>query len=210
MHNGAESLPGAVRCVEELKSRGKRFLILSNTSAPSRWALKRLSKYGFQPEDFVGAVTSGEEASKYLRAQYGTSSLSKPDGNGIKRAVLLTWDSRDDNNPRLTSRPEDFLAECGDNIHVAPSTDEADLLLLHGSEVWYRSRDDQVSLSFIETGRFSEELDRVLASCARRSLPMVCANADFVVRNPDGSMAHMPGKIAQRYLDLGGRGVVFG
>jgi hypothetical protein len=172
--------------------------------------LTRLSKYGFQPEDFVGAVTSGEEASKYVRTKYGLSSSSKLEGNGIKRAVLFTWDSRDGNNPRLTSRPEDFLLECGDNIQVAPSADEADLLLLHGSEVWYRSRNDQAPLSFIETGKFSEELDRVLAACASRAVPMVCANADFVVRNPDGSMAHMPGKIAQRYLDLGGRGVIFG
>ena len=33
---------------------------------------------------------------------------------------------------------------------------------------------------------------------------MVCANPDFTVMLADGKMAHMPGKIAQRYEELGG------
>jgi ribonucleotide monophosphatase NagD (HAD superfamily) len=201
MHNGVESLPGALECVAELKRRGKRFVILSNTSAPNKVALRRLSKYGFQPEDFVGAVTSGEEAAKHVRATYGSAAAAA-------RALVFTWDSRDPNNPRLTSLPEDYLQECG-NVQVATDVGSADFVLVHGSEVWYRRRHDQVPLKFIDTGTYGT-VDPVLTECVQKRLPMVCANADFVVQTPTGGVAHMPGKIAQRYQDLGGQAIVFG
>jgi ribonucleotide monophosphatase NagD (HAD superfamily) len=203
MHNGAESLPGAVECVAELKRQGKRFVILSNTSAPNWVALGRLYKYGFHPEDFVGAVTSGEEAAKHIKATYGS------DAEAAARAVVFTWDSTDPNNPRLSSLPEDYVRECG-NVQVAADVRSADLVLVHGSEVWYRHRHDQVPLHFIDTGSSSAVVDPILTECASRNLPMVCANADFVVQTPTGGVAHMPGKIAQRYQDLGGQAVVFG
>jgi ribonucleotide monophosphatase NagD (HAD superfamily) len=203
MHNGADSLPGAVECIAELKRQGKRFVILSNTSAPNRVALRRLSKYGFHPEDFVGAVTSGEEAAKHITATYGSDPAA-----AAARAVVFTWDSTDPNNPRLSSLPEDYVHECG-NVQVAADVRSADLVLVHGSEVWYRHRHDQVPLNFIDTGMYSS-VDPILTECASRGLPMVCANADFVVQTPTGGVAHMPGKIAQRYQDLGGKAVVFG
>jgi ribonucleotide monophosphatase NagD (HAD superfamily) len=201
MHNGVEALPGAVECIAELKRRGKRFVILSNTSAPNRVALNRLAKYGFHPHDFVGAVTSGEVAAKHMRATYGS-------GATTAQVLLFTWDSSDPNNPRLTSRPEDYLQECG-NVQVAANVGSADVVLVHGSEVWYRQRIDQVPLAFIDTGSYST-VDPILAECAKKGLPMVCANADFVVQTPTGGVAHMPGKIAQRYQDLGGQAIVFG
>lgn len=202
MHNGAHSLPGAVECVAELKRQGKRFVILSNTSAPNLVALRRLAKYGFRPDDFVGAVTSGEEAAKHIKATYGS-------GAAPKQALVFTWDSRDPNNPRLTSLPEDYLRECG-NVQVAADVGSADLVLVHGSEVWYRHRHDQVPLNFIDTGSSAAVVDPILTECIQKGLPMVCANADFVVQTPTGGVAHMPGKIAQRYQDLGGQAVVFG
>ena len=60
MHNGSHSLPGSVECVEKLAEMGKKLIILSNTSSPSETALKKLPKLGFNPDCFVGAVTSGE------------------------------------------------------------------------------------------------------------------------------------------------------
>ena len=117
---------------------------------------------------------------------------------------MLTWDASDVNNPRLTALPEQFLQACGDNIALAESVDHADFLLLHGSEVWYRGRHaDPVSLEPFITQGSLETVDSILKACAQRKLPMVCANPDNVVLAPDGkSMAHMPGKLATRYLQL--------
>ena len=60
MHNGSNALPGSIECIRELKDRGKKLIVLSNTSSPSAVALRKLPKLGFNKEWFVGAVTSGE------------------------------------------------------------------------------------------------------------------------------------------------------
>jgi ribonucleotide monophosphatase NagD (HAD superfamily) len=204
MHNGVEALPGAVDCVRELHKAGKALIILSNTSAPSSRALKKLPTFGFDPSHFVGAVTSGEEASRYIRQTYGASNNKKP-----SKAIFFTWDSSDPKNPRLTALPEHFLERC-DGVEVASSVDEADFVLFHGSEVWYRSQDHQDSLgSFITEGHF-EVVDRILDQCLDRKLPAVCANPDFVVQTPSGGTAYMPGRIASRYEEMGGTCTTFG
>ena len=205
MHNGFEALHGAVECVEELHKAGKALIILSNTSAPSHAALKKLPKFGFDPNHFVGAVTSGEEASKYVRETFG-SDVTRP-----SKALFITWDTSDPDNPRLTALPEQFLAQCG-NVLIAASVEEADFLLLHGSEVWLQSPKNQVTSlgSFIDTGNFDQVIDPLLSMCVQRGLPAVCANPDFVVQTPSGGTAFMPGRIAQRYQEMGGHCTIFG
>lgn len=206
MHDGVNALDGAVDCVRELHKSGKTLIILSNTSAPSQAALQKLPKFGFDETHFLGAVTSGEEASKYIRKTFGGSHQLSP-----SKALFITWDASDVNNPRLTATPQRFLQECG-HVNVASSVEEADFLLLHGSEVWYKGENlsQQQSLKqFIEQGDLSD-LEPILQTCLDRNLPCVCANPDFVVQTPEGGQAHMPGKIAARYQELGGDVILFG
>ena len=49
-----------MECLEELRSKGKRLVILSNTSKRERFTMARLPKFGFREELFDGGVTSGE------------------------------------------------------------------------------------------------------------------------------------------------------
>jgi ribonucleotide monophosphatase NagD (HAD superfamily) len=206
MHNGINSLEGAVELVEYLYQKNKKLIILSNTSAPADKALAKLPKFGFDSSHFTAAVTSGEEACRYIREKYGFNKET------ASKVLMLTWDASNPDNPRLTALPEAFLEQSG-NIELATSVDDADFLLLHGSEVWYRgSKHEPVSLGpYIERGGF-EAVDPILEKCLDRKLPAVCANPDFVVQTPagDGGVAHMPGKIAQRYQDLGGTCRTFG
>lgn len=58
--DGKDALPGAVECLEELRRKGKRLVILSNTSKREDFTMARLPKFGFEPELFDGGVTSGE------------------------------------------------------------------------------------------------------------------------------------------------------
>lgn len=206
LHNGVEALAGAIETVEYLNKKNKKLIILSNTSAPSVNALAKLPKLGFQLDHFVGAVTSGEEASRFVRHTYG----SHADTTRATKALFLTWNTLIPNNPRLTAPPQAFLDQCG-NIQVTAFINDSDLLLLHGSEVWYRGEDTvQESLgSFIETGGL-EIVDPFLEQCLQRNLPMVCANPDEIVVTPSGGTAHMPGRIAQRYQELGGNCRIFG
>ena len=201
LHNGVNALDGAIEAVSHLKSRQKKLIILSNTSAPAQKALAKLPTLGFDRDHFVDAVTSGEEASRYVRETYhGRSSTAGP-----VKALFFTWDAIKPNNPRLTAPPQAFLDQCGGNIQVTANIEDADLLLLHGSEVWYRGSEvPQEALgTFIENGDCSV-IDSLLLRCLQRNLPMICANPDHVVVTPSGGTAYMPGKIAQRYQELGG------
>jgi len=213
MHNGLNGLDGAAALVEHLAQKKKKLIILSNTSAPAAKALERLPNFGFASVHFVDAVTSGEEASRYILQEYGNT--DRP-----QKALMFTWDTTIANNPRLTAPPEAFLEQCG-NVQVATSVEDADFLLLHGSEVWYQGRDhdegsDESSkvvslLPYIEEGDFTN-VDPILKACLEAGLPAVCANPDFIVQMPSGDgVAYMPGKIAQRYTDhFGGTCLTFG
>lgn len=58
--DGEEALPGAVECLEELRTMGKRLVLLSNTSKRADFTMNRIPKFGFRRELFDGGVTSGE------------------------------------------------------------------------------------------------------------------------------------------------------
>ena len=192
MHNGQDSLPGAADLVSKLSSLGKKLVILSNTSSPSSAALSKLPKMGFNSNDFIGAVTSGEEAAKYISSIYSN-----------KKALLFTWKD----NPTST---ETFLRECG-NLNLASCPDEADFVIAHGMQCVLGKNGIVEDLeSTLWTQSDFSKLDPILKLCAERRLPMVNANPDFICIGPDGSRKPMPGKIAERYESFGGKCNYFG
>ena len=97
LHDGTSSLPYTTECVETLYNLGKKLIILSNTSAPSSTTINRLPRLGFKKEHFIGAVTSGDEASKYIKEMYSG-----------KKALLFTWKKGKSSSP-----VEEFLHHCG-------------------------------------------------------------------------------------------------
>lgn len=211
IHNGQRPLHGAVECIEMMLDRGKRMAILSNTSSPSSVALGRLKKYGLRPDMFAGGlVSSGEECARFVRENYSCGSTVAP-----KKALWITWKESE------SQSPFQFLSHCegaGGAIGVAESVEDADFVLLHGSEVWRRRRelssalddsggdcneDDWVDLNFMYNEEYTI-IDKLLEESAQRKLPMVCANPDLIVGLPGGVVGNMPGKIAQRYERRGG------
>ena len=202
MHNGVNAMDGAHELVNFLaKDQNKKLIVLSNTSAPAAGALVKLTtKLGFDKQDFAGMVTSGEEAARYIRNTYDKTT----------KCLFFTWDATIPNSPRLTAPPSAFLEKCG--LSLAQSVKEADLLLLHGTEVWFRGDDEeQVSFgNFINTGNLEETIDPILQECLERKIPCVCANPDVVVQNPNGGVAYCPGLIGQRYQSMGGNVKIFG
>lgn len=196
MHNGKNGLQGASECVEELVDKGKKLIILSNTSSSAEAAEAKLPKLGFDSSQFVTTVTSGEEASHYIAKEYAG-----------KKALFLTWKTP------IVPSPYHFLELCG-NIEVTDQVEEADFCILHGSDVLRGRGVDgeatETSLgSFATDGDFSI-IDLILKKCHARNLPMVCSNPDYTMVRPDGSTGHMPGKISDRYQDMGSPVVAFG
>lgn len=198
LHNGQEPLPGALEVLQELKRNSKKLIILSNTSSPSKSALKKLRLLGFDPDWFdAGAVTGGDQASEYVTKMFGVGAVAK-------KVVFLTYGVSFFSPP-----PLDFIEGCG-NVEIAASVDEADFVLAHGAEIWYQGVDNHVPLEgFMSKGSF-ESLGPILKACRDRNLPMICPNPDFIVRFADNTIGYMPGTIAQYYEKLGGDVTYFG
>jgi ribonucleotide monophosphatase NagD (HAD superfamily) len=212
MHNGTSGLPGAPACVQALQDQGKKIIILSNSSALAVSTMAKLPKLGFDPDHFVGAVTSGQEASQFIQETYGGGGGgTAADGN--KKALFFTW--KTSTPPKTPSPAAVFLNECGGITPVAMEhVETADFILLHGCNVL---RGPGVDGQAVETdlGAFSDQadfsvVDPILNKCAAAAIPMICANPDFICIRPDGSIANMPGKIAARYEAMGGVVTSFG
>ena len=194
MHDGKTALPGALECFTELAKRNKKLIVLSNTSRRRDHALSKLPKIGFDSELLSGFVCSGELAwqhmSEHCRGQ---------------RCLWISWS-------------EDFMAWQADYLDGTDvglgSALEADFVLVHGSHQLRDSQDGSAAASTGlapgEEGEFSAALEAALATCLARGLPMLCANPDLFVTFPDGSRGNMPGLIAERYEELGGRVTYFG
>lgn len=203
--------------------------ILSNTSSPSHVAKEKLVKYGLREELFVGGlVSSGEECAKFIRQHYCSSGNSSSGGNSnkqqAKKALWFTWKESEKQNPlQFLTHCEDYDGQTSDvKIDIATSVDEADFVLLHGSEVWRRCRDIYssssstkedddviVDLNFMYDEDYSV-VDKLLQESANKRLQMVCANPDLIVGLPNGVVGNMPGKIANRYENMGGKVHHFG
>ena len=72
LHNGKAALPGAHALIAEMVRRKKPLIILSNTSSPAQATLARLhtTLHFPAPQQFLTAITSGEEAIHYLQHTY--------------------------------------------------------------------------------------------------------------------------------------------
>ena len=161
LHNGSRGLEGAPELVSELAKRGKKLIILSNSSSASESTRAKLPKLGFDPNDFCGAVTSGEEAARHIAGEFTG-----------KRAVFFTWKT-----PKTPS-PMTFLELCG-GIDVVGDPSEADFVILHGVDVLRGPGSDgeaeETPLGgFNQEGKF-DAIDPVLRKCADANLPMVWA-----------------------------------
>ncbi len=44
-----------------------RMVIVSNTSSRASFTVERLKRFGFNPDMFIGGITSGEEALKHMK-----------------------------------------------------------------------------------------------------------------------------------------------
>lgn len=203
LHNGQDPLEGVLDCLQELAiRRGKRLVVLSNSPSSGKHNLARLEKLGLVPTHQLffarGAITGGDQAIRYIRQHYSTNAAT---------ALFLTY-----RLPKVPS-PALFLEECG-NLPVTDNVEQADFVLLHGTEVLRGPGPDgearETSLgNFIQDGKMTI-IDPILAQCRERNLPMLCCNPDFVAVAPDGSQSFMPGTIAQHYQEMGGAVTSFG
>ena len=217
LHNGKDALEGTIDCVETIASgeitdddaddatqKKLQLIVLSNTSSPASTTLDRLhTKLGFDRSYFCGAVTSGEEAGRHIRETYGNNHNKQK-----SKFVWCTWDVTNENVPD----PNAFLDLCGPNVEPTVDVSDADFVVAHGSGAirGFGKNNNNAETEIISMGSFLDDgnlgkgtpINALLEECADRNLPLVCANPDMVVQYHDGSLKHMPGKIAQRYKEI--------
>jgi ribonucleotide monophosphatase NagD (HAD superfamily) len=195
MHDGSRPYDGALEAIQMLVQRGKRIVILSNSSKRQDHSIKMLRKLGFDPRDFDMIITSGEVAHQMLSGQgewlepcrpwKPLRDLAERDCGVPKKAFCLGSGDGDDV----------YLRSCGWTL--APP-DAADLVVARGT---FTVDDGQSAVRKRDNPQWYEsELRRTLAIAARRRLPMIVCNPDKV--RPDADRPPMPGKIGDLYEEI--------
>ena len=145
LHDGHKPYDGVVDCLKELKSRNKFIIILSNSGKTADANKDRLKKIGIGPSLYDVIVTSGEMTFRGLRDQ---------------NEGFFTDLGR---NCYLMSRGGDRSIVDGLDIEIVDDINDADFLLISGSDAPQKSLEDY---------------EPVLRKAAQRRLKALCANPD--------------------------------
>ena len=167
--------PFAIDAIKRLSEYNKPIVLLSNSGKGAIENCERLERLGFDLNLFAAVITSGEVA-------YWTIKNKIEDGNFIKPKIYLI------------SRDSDTSPVNGLSCKIAKNTDEADYLIIAGSE------SDTKSLSYYTS---------LLEPMANKGVPAFCTNPDLVMLTPNGT-SFGAGSIAKEYEEMGGSVTWFG
>lgn len=170
LHDGDKPYEGVVECLKELKGRGKYIIILSNSGKTADSNRERLKQIGIPSTLYNDIVTSGEMTWQGLKAQ----------GEGIFKDLGQTC--------YLISRGGDQSILEGVDIKVADDPDDADFLIISGSDA---------------PDKTIEDYEPALRKAARKRLKALCANPDSKAIIGE-TYVMGAGSIARRYQDFGG------
>ncbi len=175
IHDGVSPYEGAVGCLERLRDAGKRCVLLSNAPRRAAAAQGMLRAMGIEDALYHGILTSGEASHGALRARNAAG--ADPWFAALGPRVFHLGPDRDRN---VLDGLDLVLTEMAD----------ADFVLNTGPDD-HRAPTDVAAF------------EDVLAACARRGLPMLCANPDLeVIRG--GVRVICAGALAGRYQQMGG------
>ena len=167
--------PFAIDAIKRLSEYNKPIVLLSNSGKGAIENCERLERLGFDLNLFAAVITSGEVA-------YWTIKNKIEDGNFIKPKIYLI------------SRDSDTSPVNGLSCKIAKNTNEADYLIIAGSE------SDTKSLSYYTS---------LLEPMANKGVPAFCTNPDLVMLTPNGT-SFGAGSIAKEYEEMGGSVTWFG
>jgi ribonucleotide monophosphatase NagD (HAD superfamily) len=198
MHDGTIAFEHALETVKYLKGRGKKLIVVSNSSSRMQPAVANLERLGYSSDLFDHVLTSGELTYDYLMQNF----------NG-KKCALFAW----------SDKHSTFF----EGLDVSISTpDEAEFLFFHGSQrlmtpekgascdmsTWFGSMSSQ-PLPMYHTGVIDDITKEVLEIGIKKGLTAVCANVDLSAVTSEG-LKYMPGMFADLYESMGGKVVRFG
>lgn len=197
LHNGSEPYRGAVACLRQLLAAGKTVVLLSNTSKRAVDLPPKLASLGF-PTDFLGSVTGGEVAWRYLDERRSTLSKCSLITSSLEESVADRQQ-----NPRSLFH--------GLDVQVVP-VDQAEYLVVEGTEqVCYSDKVAEAhTTGYRDSGVINAAVKSFLEEGRKRDLPLLCTNPDVLAVVAGETVVHMGGGIAKEYEAMGGTVVYFG
>ncbi|KVI08166.1 HAD-like domain-containing protein [Cynara cardunculus var. scolymus] len=141
LHDGKQPYPGAISTLENLAAHGAKMIIISNSSRRASTTLDKLKSLGFDPSLFVGAITSGELTYQHLQRRDDPWFWALG-----KTCIHMTWSDRG------------AISLEGLGLKVVDNVEEAEFILVHGTEALGLSSGNSVSKKL-------EELDKILEQC---------------------------------------------
>jgi len=190
LSNAHTAFAGVVECLAQLRTLGKKTIILSNCAARAKFQRNKLENtMGIDPELVSGIVTSGEVTHAYLRQNRG------------KLGSRVLWIASEDLESRGLA---DFFHDL-EGFTLAESVKDADFILVSGVGSIFAGTPSAISTTF-EKDAITKPFEKYFRLACHHSLPMLCANPDEQLFKK----AHMPGSLARRYKELGGRVIFFG
>ena len=167
--------PFAIDAIKRLSEYNKPIVLLSNSGKRAIENCERLERLGFDLNLFTAVITSGEVAYWTIKNKFEDGSLIKP------KIYLISRDA--------DTSPIDGLS-----CEMAKYTDEADYLIIAGSE------SDRKPLNYYTS---------LLEPLATRGVPAFCTNPDLIMLTPNGT-SFGAGLIAKEYEKMGGPVTWFG
>ena len=195
LHDGEAPYPGVLSALDELKSRGTKCTIISNSSKRKKATISQLTTLGFDTTMFSEIVTSGEVGWNYLAMVNGREhdrkflpALSLPlTGPRDSPLTVCTFGNGADDDEYVTtsgcvegSLPDLLLARGTESVWLSPA-------LIH-------RRQDPAAWKSAVMAR--------LVSARARDVPMLVTNPDRA--RPDAELSVMPGAIGDWYEEIGG------
>ena len=167
--------PFAIDAIKRLSEYNKPIVLLSNSGKRTIENCERLERLGFDLNLFTAVITSGEVAYWTIKNKFEDSALIKP-------------------KIYLISRDADKSPINGLSCEIAKDKDEADYLIIAGSE------SDRKPLKYYTS---------LLEPMANKGVPAFCTNPDLVMLTTSGS-SFGAGLIAKEYEEMGGSVTWFG
>ena len=192
LHDGKTPYQGVIECLENLKSCGKKLVLLSNSSKRKSTSFKGLNKVGIDSLLFDDIVTSGEMAWNAIIERKFDFPLQNHKTAGEKLKVFVVGNNDDD---------LEYVTSC--NCVLSPP-ETADFVLARGTFctiTGLASENPDNLISYSNAEDLVASVGPFLSRCRAMGLPMLVSNPDF---HRPGSGAPMPGQIGRKYSELGG------
>ena len=167
--------PFAIDAIKRLSEYNKPIVLISNSGKRAKKNCDRLERLGFELNLFTAVITSGEVAYWTIKNKFQESCSTTP-------------------KIYLISRDADTSPINGLSCEIAKDADEADYLIIAGSE------SDRKPLKYYTS---------LLELMANKGVPAFCTNPDLVMLTPNGT-SFGAGVIAKEYEKIGGSVTWFG